>query len=128
MLANSTLQSIILTSRIAEAERFYRDVLGLARRSKSDGALFFRVGETDLCVAPVRSTQPTEHTVLGFAVPDVDKTISWLGDRGIEFERFDGFPHEPNAALLTPDGARVAWFRDPDGNLLSVVQYPRKDY
>jgi catechol 2,3-dioxygenase-like lactoylglutathione lyase family enzyme len=124
MLSNAKLQSIIWTSRIAEAETFYRSVLGLALQSKSDGALVFDVGGGDLRVSPVPSTAPSEHTVLGFAVDDVDSVIQFLGTRGVVFERFAGFPHNENGAVMTPDGARVAWFRDPDGNILSVVEFP----
>jgi len=61
--------------------------------------------------------------VLGFEVPDVDSVVTLLADRGIEFERFGGFPHAENGTLTTPDGSKVAWIRDPDGNLLSVVQF-----
>lgn len=128
MLSKSKLQSIIWTSRIIEAEKFYRDLLGLSLRTRSDGALVFDVGGGDLRVAPVPSTVPSEHTVLGFSVPDVDSVIGHLSARGVVFERFDGFPHLENGALQTPDGARVAWFRDPDGNLLSVVQFPSAGY
>lgn len=124
MLTHSKLQSIIWTSRIAEAETFYREALGLALRTRSDGALVFDVGGGDLRVAPVPSTAPGEHTVLGFAVADVDSVIAWLSSRGVVFERFEGFAHDENGAVISPDGARVAWFRDPDGNVLSVVQFP----
>ena len=109
---------------MAEAETFYRDVLGLTLAARSDGALVFDVGGCDLRVSPVPSTTPSAHTVLGFAVDDVDETIAWMSGRGVGFERFDGFSHDTNGALLTPDGAKVAWFRDPDGNLLSVGQFP----
>ena len=124
MLTHSRLQSIIWTSRIAEAETFYRDVLGLTFRKKSDGALLFDVGGSDLRVAPIPSTTPGEHTVMGFAVADVDSTIASLSARGVVFERFAGFPHAENGTVISPDGAKVAWFRDPDGNILSVVQFP----
>lgn len=123
MLSKSKLQSIVLTSRPAEAKAFYSDVLGLEFKCESDGAMVFDVSGSALRVSPVPSTTPTEHTVLGFSVPDVDNSIAQLTDLGVEFERFEGFPHEPNGALTTPDGSRVAWFRDPDGNLLSVVQF-----
>ena len=128
MLTNSKLQSIIWTSRIAEAEPFYRDVLGLPLRTKSDGALVFDVGGSDLRVAPVPSTTRAEHTVMGFAVDDVDATIASLRARGVVFERFPGFPHAENGTVISPDGAKVAWFRDPDGNILSVVQFPAAGY
>lgn len=127
MLSNSKLQSIIWTSCIAEAETFYRGVLGLILRTKSDGALVFSVGGADLRVSPVPSTAPSAHTVLGFSVDDVDSVTAFLSARGVVFERFDGFPHDENGVVMTPDGARVAWFRDPDGNLLSVVQCPLTD-
>lgn len=123
MLSQSKLQSIIWTARLADAEAFYRDVLGLAVKAKSDGALVFDVNGGDLRVSPVPSTRPSEHTVLGFAVADVDRTVECLQGKGVELERFAGFPHASNGVLTTPDGSRVAWFRDPDGNLLSVVQF-----
>lgn len=122
MLSKSKLQSIVWTSRLPEAEVFYRDVLGLDLRDRSDGALVFDVNGGDLRVSPIPLTTPSEHTVLGFSVPDVDTTIGLMAERGVVFERFEGFPHAANGALQTPDGSRVAWFRDPDGNLLSVVQ------
>jgi len=123
MFSKSKLQTIVLTSRISEAETFYREVLELEIKAKSDGALVFDVGGADLRLSPVPSTQPTQHTVLGFAVADVDKAVDFLGSKGIRPERFAGFPHRPNGVLVTPDGSRVAWFRDPDGNLLSAVQF-----
>lgn len=124
MLSDAKLQSIIWTSRLDAAGDFYRDVLGLRFRGKSDGALVFDVGGGDLRVCPVPSTQPSAHTVLGFAVPNLDAEISLLRARGVSFERFDGLPHDENGVIFSPDGARVAWFRDPDGNILSVVQFP----
>jgi catechol 2,3-dioxygenase-like lactoylglutathione lyase family enzyme len=87
------------------------------------GALVYRVGDGDLRVSPVPSTQPTVHTVLGFAVSDIAMIVDALSVRGVAFECFAGFPHDSRGILTTPDGAKVAWFRDPDGNLLSVVQY-----
>jgi catechol 2,3-dioxygenase-like lactoylglutathione lyase family enzyme len=123
MLASSSLQTIVWTSRIPEAEKFYGDALGLPLKGKSLGALVFDVGGSDLRVSPVPSTQPSAHTVLGFAVPDVRTVVESLTARGIRFERIAGFPHDSMGILTTPDGSRVAWFRDPDGNLLSIVQY-----
>lgn len=128
MLTNSRLQTLILTARIAEAETFYRDVLGLSLRKRSDGALVFDVGGGVLRIAPVPSAVPSEHTVVGFAVDDVDGVVAELGARGVVIERFDQFRHADNGTVTTPDGARVAWFRDPDGNILSVVQVPSAEY
>jgi catechol 2,3-dioxygenase-like lactoylglutathione lyase family enzyme len=124
MLASARLQTIVLTSRLAEAERFYSNVLGLPLKGQSDGALVYAVGGGDLRVSPVPSTEPSAHTVVGFAVSDLAAVMSALGARGIRWERFPGIPHDAAGVLITPDRAKVAWFRDPDGNLLSIVQYP----
>jgi catechol 2,3-dioxygenase-like lactoylglutathione lyase family enzyme len=123
MLSKSKLQTIVWTSRISVAEAFYRDVLRLVVKARSDGAVVFDVDGADLRVSPVTSTRPSEHTVLGFAVPDVDKVVEFLHNMGVAFERFEHFPHEANGILVTPEGSRVAWIRDPDGNLLSIVQF-----
>ena len=124
MLASSKLQTIVLTSRLAEAERFYSDVLGLPLKGNSDGALVYDVGGGDLRISPVPSTEPSVHTVVGFAVSELRAVVSALGARGVQWERFPGFPLDAAGVVVTPGGAKVAWFRDPDGNLLSIVQYP----
>jgi len=123
MLADAQLQTIVWTSRVPEAGKFYSEILGLPLKARSHGALVYSVGGGDLRVSPVPSTQPSAHTVLGFAVVDVRTVLKDLAARGVIFERFTGFPQDELGVLTTPDGAQVAWFRDPDGNLLSIVQY-----
>lgn len=123
MLANSRLQTIICTSRLQEARVFYQQTLGLPLKATSDGALVFDVGGADLRVSPVPPQEPGEHTVAGFAVDDLAECMAGLAERGIGFERFANFPHAEDGSLTTPDGNRVAWFMDPDGNLLSIVQF-----
>lgn len=124
MLAHAKLQTIVLTSDLKTASGFYRDVLGLVAKDRVDGAVVFDVGGDDLRVSPVPVTKPTEHTVFGFEVGDVDETVAGLVSRGVTMERFEGLPHRDNGVLVTPDRSRVAWFRDPDGNLISVVTFP----
>ena len=123
MLGSSKLQAIICTTRVHQAETFYSDILGLPLRTRSLGTLIYDVGGTALRVSPVQSNRPSDHTVLGFAVADIDSIIQSLQERGVRLERFPVFPHDEVGVVRTPDGSRVAWFRDPDGNLLSVVQY-----
>jgi len=125
MLSHSRLQTIILTSRIAEAERFYTDVLGLQLRRHSNGHLIYDVGGSDLTVGRVPSTQPSEHTVMGFAVDDLDAEMRELAKSGLTWECFAGFHHDERGVVVTPDGDRVVWFRDPDGNLISIVQFSK---
>jgi catechol 2,3-dioxygenase-like lactoylglutathione lyase family enzyme len=123
MLGEARLQTIIWTSRIAEAERFYTDLLGLPLRGKSHGALVYDINGSDLRVSPVPLTQPTAHTVMGSAGEHLDAIITELGKRGVNWKRFPGFPHDERCIVKTPDGAQVVWFRDPDGNLLSIVRF-----
>ena len=123
MLAAARLQTIVWTSRTAEAERFYGNVLGLPLKGRSHGALLYDVGGSELRVSPIPATAPSAHTVVGFAVADLDAVMAALTARGVHWERFPGLPQDGSGVLRTSEGARVAWFRDPDGNLLSIVQY-----
>ena len=123
MLAFARLQTIVCTSRREEARVFYGDVLGLPLIGESHGALVYQVGAGELRVSPVPSTRPSEHTVIGFAVDDLNAQIGELAAKGVTFERFANFRHDARGVVTTPEGAQVAWLRDPDGNLISVVQY-----
>jgi catechol 2,3-dioxygenase-like lactoylglutathione lyase family enzyme len=123
MLAASKLQTIVLTSRIAEAEKFYLEVLELPLKRRLHGGLIVDVGGSELLVMPGPPTPPSEHTVAGFAVRDLDAVRAKLESRGLAWERFSHISHDANGVTTSPEGARVVWFRDPDGNLLSIVQY-----
>ena len=125
MLSQSNLQTIVLTSNLTQAEEFYGNVLGLSLKRHSDGTSIFDVNGSDLTLAPVPDHTPSEHTVIGFSVPDVDEIVATLIKKEIELVRFKGFPHDASGVLRTPDGARVVWIRDPDRNLLSMVQFPK---
>jgi catechol 2,3-dioxygenase-like lactoylglutathione lyase family enzyme len=123
MLANAKLQTIIWTSDIDKAEHFYTHILELPFIKTSHGALVYCVNGSDLRVSPVPHTSPSDHTVLGFAVADIQTVISHLNSKGVEIERFTNFTHDENGILKISGRDQVAWFRDPDGNLLSVVEY-----
>jgi catechol 2,3-dioxygenase-like lactoylglutathione lyase family enzyme len=123
MLASSRLQPIICTSRLTDAERFYGEILGLPLKRRSHGGVIYDVGGSELLVAPVPSHEPSAHTIVGFAVPDVRAVIAALQTRGVQWERHPGFTHDEAGVVVTPWKAQVVWIRDPDGNLLSIVQY-----
>jgi catechol 2,3-dioxygenase-like lactoylglutathione lyase family enzyme len=123
MLANARLQTIVCTTDIERAEPFYRDTLGLPLKQQSEGARVFDVGGAELRLSPVDSHTPGEHTLIGFAVADLDAVLNQLQDRGVEFERFAQLKQDERGVVLAPGGARVAWLRDPDGNLMSVVEF-----
>jgi catechol 2,3-dioxygenase-like lactoylglutathione lyase family enzyme len=123
MLGSARLQTLVWTQDVARARAFYGDVLGLPLTGQSHGALVYRVGAGELRLSPVPSTAPSAHTVVGFAVEDFEAVAEGLVQRGVTTERFEGFTQDARGAWTAPDGTRVLWFRDPDGNLLSVVQY-----
>ena len=75
-----------------------------------------------MLISKVEACTPAPYTVLGWRVPDIDTEIDSLSGRGVAFVRFDGFPQDARGTMNFGDGARVAWFRDPDGNLLSLTQ------
>jgi len=127
LLETAKLQTILLTSHMTEAERFYQQVLGLRVKRRVLGGhgpgQVYDVGGEELLLFPVPSHTPSEHTVVGFAVSDLSAVIGELRARGLEWMRIPGLPHREDGALVTPDGTQVVWFRDPDGNVLSIVQY-----
>jgi hypothetical protein len=85
----------------------------------------YDVAGSELRVSPIPSTQPSEHTVVGFAVEDADAVMLALARHGVTAVRHGKFQHEPNGIWIAADGTGVGWFRDPDGNLTSVVLWPR---
>ena len=123
MLGTAVLQTLVCTSKMEEARRFYGEVLGLKLKGTSVGASVFDVGGRDLRVSPVPGWKPTEHTVFGFGVSDVRATVSELAAKGVKFERLPGVSHDTQGIVQAPDGAKVAWLRDPDGNWISIVQF-----
>jgi catechol 2,3-dioxygenase-like lactoylglutathione lyase family enzyme len=123
MLSSAKLQTIMHTTRLVHAERFYSHVLGLRIKCRRHGGVVFDVGGEELLLFPVPSHTPSEHTVLGFAVTDLSSVMAELRARGLEWVRIPGWEYREDGVLVTPDGAQVVWFRDPDGNALSIVQY-----
>ena len=126
MLSDSILQTLVCTTQLDVAKAFYGETLGLQFKGISHGAALFRVGDSQLRVSPVPELSPSIHTMLGFAVQSLTDEMRCLAARKVRFERFAGFPQDADAVLTLADGTRVAWFKDPDGNILSLVQYARR--
>ncbi|MGO9932110.1 MAG: VOC family protein [Steroidobacteraceae bacterium] len=113
---------VICTRDRARATAFYRDTLGLTWVREDGFAAVFSVGATTLRVSTVADFTPHEHTILGFSVPDVAATVKALREKGLAFNLYSGFQQDDLGILTLPGGAvRVAWFKDPDGNVLSVT-------
>jgi catechol 2,3-dioxygenase-like lactoylglutathione lyase family enzyme len=110
------------TTDPARAREFYAGTLGLELVDENRFALVFRVGDTMLRVTTVAAFEPQPFTVLGWRVPDVEEAIRTLTARGVTFARFDGMDQDALGVWTSPAGGRIAWFKDPDGNTLSVAQ------
>jgi catechol 2,3-dioxygenase-like lactoylglutathione lyase family enzyme len=123
MLGTARLQTLVWTADTTRAKVFYTDILGLNFKRESFGALVYEVGGGELRVSPVPSTAPSAHTVLGFAVENIGNVVDELEKHAVKAERFPNFKHDARGVWTAPDGSKIIWFRDPDGNLLSVVQY-----
>lgn len=123
MLSSAELIAFASTARPDGAAAFYRDVLGLTLVADEPFALVFDAHGTMLRVTKVDAVQPAPYTVLGWRVTDIRKAVEELGGRGVVFERYAGMPQDDLGIWTSPAGARIAWFRDPDGNVLSLTQF-----
>lgn len=113
---------VICTRDRDRATAFYRDALGLIVASEDNFAAVFNIGGVTLRVSTVANFTPHEHTILGFGVPDVAATVKALREKGITFCSYPGFHQDELGIWTAPGGTlRVAWFKDPDGNVLSVT-------
>ena len=123
MLTRSKLICFAATTNPARSQEFYRDTLGLRLVEDSPFALVFDAAGTMLRIQKVESLSPAKHTTLGWEVEDIQATIRQLTENGVRFERFAGLPQDEHGIWTTPDGSRVAWFKDPDGNTLSLTEF-----
>lgn len=112
---------------VRDAERtrtFYRDTLGLRLVSEDGFALTFDANGTMLRVSLVREVVAAPYTVLGWEVDDIVAKAKALAAAGVNLERYESFLKQDELGIWTaPGGTRVAWFKDPDGNLLSLSQH-----
>jgi predicted enzyme related to lactoylglutathione lyase len=122
MLAQCDPVAFVATSDLARARAFYEGDLGLAFESESPIACVFSAHGTTLRVTAVAEVRAAPYTVLGWRVADIASAVRALAGRGIRFERYDGMVQDDLGIWLTPGGDRVAWFKDPDGNTLSLTQ------
>jgi catechol 2,3-dioxygenase-like lactoylglutathione lyase family enzyme len=124
MLTASATVAFVSTTDPARARTFYEGALGLPLVADEAFALVFDLAGTPLRVTRVDRLDPQPFTVLGWRVSDVTAMVRELGDRGVAFERYPGLEQDPDGIWASPSGTRIAWFRDPDGNTLSVSQSP----
>ncbi|MEY2442782.1 MAG: hypothetical protein QOJ46_2208 [bacterium] len=106
---------------VAQAATFYGETLGL-NTSQEHGMLWLHLaGDRDTLAYPKPGHVPADYTILNFPVDDIEATVDELTARGVEIERYDGMPQDERGIMLE-GGPYIAWFRDPAGNVLSVLQ------
>ena len=123
LLSHSHLTAFVATSDPAEALSYYQDVLGLTMMSDDQYAMVFDANGTTLRIQKVEGFTPHPFTSLGWHVEDIEAAVAELRAKGVSFEQYPWMSQESNGIMTFPEGSKVAWFKDPDGNLLSLAQY-----
>lgn len=123
MLANATVTALVGTMQKEASTTFYRDTLGLKFIADDGFAAIFEGKNARIRVSRVPAITPAAYAVLAFQVDDIEKSVDGLTAKGVVFQRFGFFVQDARGIWSAPDGTKVAWFHDPDLNLLSVVQH-----
>lgn len=123
MLNTSKIMAFVATQSPGSAREFYENALDLPFISDTPFALVFDLNGTMLRVQKVQEHTPANHTVLGWEVADIRAEIEELTRRGVHFERYEWMEQDELGVWTASGGAKIAWFKDPDGNLLSLTQF-----
>ena len=113
----------LATANAKPSRAFYEGVLGLTFVADEPPALVFQVGDSMLRIQKVERVYKAPYTALGWSVSDIRETVQRLHTAGVVLERYEGMNQDADAIWHAPSGAFVAWFKDPDGNTLSLTQF-----
>jgi catechol 2,3-dioxygenase-like lactoylglutathione lyase family enzyme len=122
VLDTSEAVAFLPSEDLARSERFFQGVLDLPLVSRSPFAYVFKIGGATLRVTKVDGLRPQPFTVFGWVVPDLRSAVEELRERGTGMLRYDGLDQNDQGVWTTPSGDLVAWFQDPDSNVLSLTQ------
>lgn len=124
MLGQAELIAFIPTIDADRSRRFYVDTLGLTFIADDTFAITIRSGATDIRISRMESFNPAPQTILGWKVLDITAAVKQFTDAGVVFERYPFLEQDADGVWAAPDGAaKVAWFKDPDGNVLSISEH-----
>jgi catechol 2,3-dioxygenase-like lactoylglutathione lyase family enzyme len=124
-LGEYNIIAFVVIVDVPRAKEFYRDTLGLRLLSEEPPyALVFDAHGIMLRLVMGKQLPPNPGTVLGWQVPDIVKAVGDLQQAGVSFERYSFMKQDELGIWTTPTGAKVAWFKDPDGNILSLSEHP----
>jgi catechol 2,3-dioxygenase-like lactoylglutathione lyase family enzyme len=121
MFANTRAFSGFAVDDVQKAREFYGETLGISTSEQHGLLTLHLAGDRDTLVYPKPDHTPAGYTILNFPVDDIDKAVDELTARGVRFERYDGFEQDENG-VFRGGGPYIAWFKDPAGNVLSVLQ------
>ena len=124
MLNKSKIIGFVATSNPTKARPFYEKTLGLTFVSGDQFALVFEANGTMLRVQKVDQVNPGKYTALGWEVDDIQREVDALSKRGVTFARYEGLSQDERGIWTAPGKAKIAWFTDPDGNILSLTEFP----
>jgi catechol 2,3-dioxygenase-like lactoylglutathione lyase family enzyme len=122
MLGSESLMAFLATTNPVRAKSFYEQTLGLRLFADEEHALVFDAHGTMLRIQKVQKFSAAPHTALGWHVPDIARAVAELQAKNITFERYPFMEQDASGIWTAPGGAKVAWFKDPDGNLLSLTE------
>jgi catechol 2,3-dioxygenase-like lactoylglutathione lyase family enzyme len=122
LFAESKAFSGFAVPDLKEARAFYEGTLGLRVSEEHDLLTLHLAGDRDTLVYPKPDHVPATYTILNFPVDDVEAAVDELRQHGVEFERYEGMDQDERGISLDPNGPRIAWFTDPAGNILSVLE------
>ena len=122
MLESGKLVGFVITTDYDQAREFYEQKLGLQFISADQFALMMKAGENKIRISKAASFTPLQGTVLGWEVQNIEAMVAWLKQRGVVFEKY-AFVEDPAGIWTAPSGDKVAWFKEPDGNVLSVREH-----
>ena len=125
MLADCPPIAFIATADGARSRRFYEGMLGLRLLSEDDFSVVFDLQGSQLRIQKVQQLAPQPHAVLGWVVSSIDDAVARLTGKGVVFERYAFIEQDGRGIWTAPSGARVAWLKDPDGNVLSLTETQR---
>jgi catechol 2,3-dioxygenase-like lactoylglutathione lyase family enzyme len=123
MLQSSDVIAFVSTTDLDRGRDFYERVLGLRVTEKSSFACVFDAHGTMLRLTAAATVANPGYTVLGWRVADITATVADLTAHGVSVNRYEGMDQDEDGIWTTPSGDRVAWFADPDGNVLSLTQF-----
>jgi catechol 2,3-dioxygenase-like lactoylglutathione lyase family enzyme len=123
MLESARTVAFVPATDLDRARDFYGGILGLEVLDVTGFACVLHAAGATVRVTLVSEFSPQPFTVLGWEVAAIHETIAGLAARGVEFTRYEGMDQDPAGVWTTPGGDQVAWFRDPDGNVLSLTQH-----